>query len=80
MERLTLLCATQPRASSFAWKVPADTPQDTEQREAGSRWDFLPAVALFSLEHAHGFAAFIRPIVGGALDVYFSFNLKNLIR
>uniref|UniRef100_A0A671FUJ9 Dynein axonemal assembly factor 8 n=1 Tax=Rhinolophus ferrumequinum TaxID=59479 RepID=A0A671FUJ9_RHIFE len=33
MERLTRLCATQSRASSSAWKVPADTPQDTEQQE-----------------------------------------------
>lgn len=35
----------------------------------------------FSLELAHGHAVFIRPTVGGgALDVYVSFRLKNLIR
>ncbi|XP_019612016.2 dynein axonemal assembly factor 8 isoform X1 [Rhinolophus sinicus] len=37
MERLTRLCATRSGASSSAWKVPADTPQDTKQQEAGSR-------------------------------------------
>ncbi|XP_029803780.1 uncharacterized protein C16orf71 homolog isoform X2 [Suricata suricatta] len=36
MERLTLLCATQSRASS-AWKAPADTPQDTKQEKTSSR-------------------------------------------
>ncbi|ELK10695.1 hypothetical protein PAL_GLEAN10011594 [Pteropus alecto] len=37
MERLTLLCATQSRTSFSAWKMPADTSQDTKQREAGNR-------------------------------------------
>uniref|UniRef100_A0A9L0S8Z2 Dynein axonemal assembly factor 8 n=1 Tax=Equus caballus TaxID=9796 RepID=A0A9L0S8Z2_HORSE len=37
MEQLALLCTTQSRASSSARKVPADTPQDTGQQEAGSR-------------------------------------------
>nr|KAF6488870.1 hypothetical protein HJG59_001714 [Molossus molossus] len=36
MEQLTLLCATQSRASSSAWKVPVDMPQD-KQLEARSR-------------------------------------------
>ncbi|KAM7148958.1 dynein axonemal assembly factor 8 [Molossus nigricans] len=36
MEQLTLLCATQSRASSSVWKVPADMPQD-KQLEARSR-------------------------------------------
>ncbi|XP_064448558.1 dynein axonemal assembly factor 8 isoform X4 [Mirounga angustirostris] len=36
MEQLILLCATHSRAPS-AWKVPADTPQDTMQQEARSR-------------------------------------------
>ncbi|XP_058566723.1 dynein axonemal assembly factor 8 isoform X2 [Neofelis nebulosa] len=36
LERLALLGATQSRASS-AWKAPADTPQDTKQRETSSR-------------------------------------------
>lgn len=40
MEQLALLCTTQSRASSSAREVPADTPQDTGQQEAGSRWDF----------------------------------------
>ncbi|XP_057606849.1 LOW QUALITY PROTEIN: dynein axonemal assembly factor 8 [Hippopotamus amphibius kiboko] len=37
MERLTLLCATQSRASSSTWRVPSDVPQDTKPREARSR-------------------------------------------
>ncbi|XP_046522148.1 dynein axonemal assembly factor 8 isoform X1 [Equus quagga] len=37
MEQLALLCTTQSRASSSAREVPADTPQDTGQQEAGSR-------------------------------------------
>uniref|UniRef100_A0A452T6R8 Dynein axonemal assembly factor 8 n=2 Tax=Ursus TaxID=9639 RepID=A0A452T6R8_URSMA len=36
MEQLILLCATQSRAPS-AWRVPADTPQDTMRQEARSR-------------------------------------------
>ncbi|XP_034526329.1 uncharacterized protein C16orf71 homolog isoform X4 [Ailuropoda melanoleuca] len=36
MEQLILLCATQSRAPS-AWRVPADTPEDTTQQEARSR-------------------------------------------
>ncbi|XP_066131090.1 dynein axonemal assembly factor 8 [Saccopteryx bilineata] len=39
MERLTLLSATQSRASSSAWKVPVDMSQDPEQLEARSRCD-----------------------------------------
>lgn len=70
MERLTLLCATQSRTSSFAWKMPADTSQDTKQREAGNRWDFLPAMALCSLAQAHSLAVFISPTMGGALCVF----------
>ncbi|XP_058426105.1 dynein axonemal assembly factor 8 [Diceros bicornis minor] len=34
MEQLALLCATQSRAAASAGKVPADTPQDTEQKAA----------------------------------------------
>ena len=64
MERLALLGATQSRASS-AWKAPADTPQDTKQRETSRRWDFLLATALSSVEVAHGLAAFIRPTWSG---------------
>ncbi|XP_030654582.1 uncharacterized protein C16orf71 homolog [Nomascus leucogenys] len=37
MEQLALLCTTQSRASACAQKVPADTPQDTEEAESGSR-------------------------------------------
>eukprot|EP00069_Balaena_mysticetus_P000538 bmy_14665T0 len=37
MEQLTLLCATQSRAFSSAWRVPSDTPQDIKPQEAGSR-------------------------------------------
>ncbi|XP_069343077.1 dynein axonemal assembly factor 8 [Eulemur rufifrons] len=37
MEQLALLCATQPRASASARNLPADTPQDTKEQEAGSR-------------------------------------------
>ncbi|XP_012502985.1 PREDICTED: uncharacterized protein C16orf71 homolog [Propithecus coquereli] len=37
MEQLALLCATQPRASASAWNLPADTPRDTKEQEAGSR-------------------------------------------
>ncbi|XP_054570667.1 dynein axonemal assembly factor 8 isoform X1 [Eptesicus fuscus] len=37
MEQLTLLCATQFRASSSAWKMPADMPPDNEQLEVRSR-------------------------------------------
>ncbi|XP_045398452.1 dynein axonemal assembly factor 8 isoform X3 [Lemur catta] len=39
MEQLALQCATQPRASASAsaWNLPADTPQDTKEQEAGSR-------------------------------------------
>lgn len=73
MEQLTLLCAKQFRASSSAWKVPADMPPDNEQLEARSRWDFLPVMALSSLELAPAW----QPIVDGALDVYFSFHLKK---
>lgn len=76
MEQLTLLCAKQSGASSSAWKVPADMPQDNEQLEARNRWDFLTAMALSSLELAPA----LQPTVGGALDMYFSFHLKNLIR
>ncbi|XP_023081629.1 uncharacterized protein C16orf71 homolog isoform X2 [Piliocolobus tephrosceles] len=36
MEQLALLCTMQSRASACAWKVPADTPQDTEEAGAGS--------------------------------------------
>ncbi|KAL2766515.1 dynein axonemal assembly factor 8, partial [Daubentonia madagascariensis] len=36
MEQLALLCATQSRASASARNVPADTPQDTREQEAGS--------------------------------------------
>lgn len=72
MEQLTLLCTTQSRTSSSAWKMPADTSQDTKQREAGNRWDFLPAMTLSSLEQAHGFEVFISPTMGGALYVFFS--------
>ncbi|XP_047390285.1 dynein axonemal assembly factor 8 isoform X2 [Sciurus carolinensis] len=37
LEQLALLCAVQSRASGPARKLPADTPQDTEEQEAGSR-------------------------------------------
>ncbi|XP_059975829.1 dynein axonemal assembly factor 8 isoform X3 [Mesoplodon densirostris] len=37
MEQLTLLCATQSRAFSSAWRVPSDMPQDIKPQEAGSR-------------------------------------------
>ncbi|XP_049758963.1 dynein axonemal assembly factor 8 isoform X3 [Elephas maximus indicus] len=37
MEQLTLLCAMPSILSSSAWKVPADRPQDTEERQAGHR-------------------------------------------
>ncbi|XP_036680892.1 uncharacterized protein C16orf71 homolog isoform X2 [Balaenoptera musculus] len=37
MEQLTLLCASQSRAFSSAWRVPSDTPQDIKPQEAGSR-------------------------------------------
>nr|XP_031542837.1 uncharacterized protein C16orf71 homolog isoform X2 [Vicugna pacos] len=37
MEQLGLLCAAQSRASSSARRVPADTPRDSKQEEAGSR-------------------------------------------
>ncbi|XP_059549016.1 dynein axonemal assembly factor 8 isoform X2 [Myotis daubentonii] len=37
MEQLTLLCAKQFRASSSAWKVPADMRPDNEQLKARSR-------------------------------------------
>ncbi|XP_030781548.1 uncharacterized protein C16orf71 homolog isoform X2 [Rhinopithecus roxellana] len=37
MEQLAVLCTMQSRASACAWKVPADTPQDTEEAGAGSR-------------------------------------------
>lgn len=76
MEQLTLLCDTQFRASSSAWKMPADMPPDNEQLEVRSRWDFLPVMALSSLELAPA----LQPIVDGALDIYFSFHLKNLIK
>lgn len=38
LEKLTLLCATQSRVCSPAQKVPADTPQDTEEQEAKTRF------------------------------------------
>ncbi|XP_058894776.2 dynein axonemal assembly factor 8 isoform X2 [Kogia breviceps] len=37
MEQLTLLCDTQSRAFSSAWRVPSDMPQDIKLQEAGSR-------------------------------------------
>ncbi|XP_063555552.1 dynein axonemal assembly factor 8 isoform X2 [Gorilla gorilla gorilla] len=37
MEQLALLCTTQSKASACARKVPADTPQDTKEADAGSR-------------------------------------------
>ncbi|XP_054389373.1 dynein axonemal assembly factor 8 isoform X2 [Pongo abelii] len=37
MEQLALLCTTQSKASACAQKVPADTPQDTDKAESGSR-------------------------------------------
>ncbi|XP_042636735.1 dynein axonemal assembly factor 8 [Orycteropus afer afer] len=40
MEQLALLCATQSRPSSSAWKVPADRPHNTEEREASHRRAF----------------------------------------
>lgn len=52
MEQLTLLCATQFKASSSAWNMPADMPPDNEQLEVRSRWDFLPVMTLSSLELA----------------------------
>uniref|UniRef100_A0A8I5YNN3 Dynein axonemal assembly factor 8 n=1 Tax=Pongo abelii TaxID=9601 RepID=A0A8I5YNN3_PONAB len=36
MEQLALLCTTQSKASACAQKVPADTPQDTDEAESGS--------------------------------------------
>lgn len=84
MEQLTLLCATQFRASSPARKMPADMPPDNEQLEVRSRWDFLPGMALSSLELAPGLNSHclilvgaLQPIVDGALDIYFSFHLKK---
>ncbi|XP_012599109.2 dynein axonemal assembly factor 8 [Microcebus murinus] len=37
MEQLALLCATQPRAPAPSRNLPADTPQDTKEQQAGSR-------------------------------------------
>lgn len=75
VEKLSLLCATQSRAGPGH----ADTAQDTKQQEAGSRWDFLPAMALSSVDQAHGFAAFIRP-VGEALDVLFLISSQESVQ
>lgn len=72
MEQLALQCATQPRASASAsaWNLPADTPQDTKEQEAGSRWDFSVTALFISLELAHGHVALIWLTVGGTLDVH----------
>lgn len=44
MEQLALLSACQATASTSARRVPAHTPQEVEEQEAGSRWDW-PAEA-----------------------------------